>query len=378
MQQGLQGLKETGEDIWSTVKGAVTHPLETVAPQVAGAYDAIKNTIPVLHVYEQARSQGKGVLDSLKAANEQAAKQNQAVDALKARIEEFKKNPTAAQVRLVGDAASAALASWGGEAIGARLMPEAGAAEVSVVPEAETAEPSLFQKITKGKEVAQKPATAALRTGAEGVTTVQPESLRTVLEEPIDRIEGEAKANYRQIDKASGTDFKSLNEKVSNTDNQMRQLTDTEADQALAEKLEASRTGLIDKIAKAKQQALDNGVDPGLLDKADAQFKQAQALRDVESKVFKNPNIVQGNTAMGTPETINVDSAVKALQKLQDSRPYGGSRLEQALGKENANQLLKDIYSAQRAGASAAKIRARIITALKVAGVGYGVHEVLR
>jgi hypothetical protein len=81
---------------------------------------------------------------------------------------------------------------------------------------------------------------------------------------------------------------------------------------------------------------------------------------------------------MGTPETINVDSAVKALQKLQDSRPYGGSRLEQALGKENANQLLKDIYSAQRAGASAAKIRARIITALKVAGVGYGVHEVLR
>jgi hypothetical protein len=70
-------------------------------------------------------------------------------------------------------------------------------------------------------------------------------------------------------------------------------------------------------------------------------------------KVFKNSNIVQGNEKFGTPETVNVDSAVKALQKLQDSDKYGASRLEQALGKDGANNLLNDMYAAQRAGVKA-------------------------
>ena len=233
----------------------------------------------------------------------------------------------------------------------------------------------------KGREVEQAPAQAAMRKGAEGaggVITAQPESLRTLLEKPIDAIDAQAKASYRAIDKASGTDFKVLNEKLINTEFQLRQLTDTAEDSAKETNLMQSRQGLIDKIAAAKQQAIDNGVDPALLDKADAQFKQARALEEVETKVFKNPNIVRGNAAMKTPETVNVDSAVKTLQKLQDNTKYGGSRLEQALGKEQAQALLNDLYSAQRQGVKAMTRQQWATRIAKVVAGGGAGYEILK
>lgn len=219
--------------------------------------------------------------------------------------------------------------------------------------------PDVADQIIKGEKVAQPAADAALRQGASaaskeaGLSTVQPNSLRTVLEDPIDSLETQAKAQYRQIDQAAGTDFKALNDKLSNTEYQIRQLTETEADIAKEAQLEQSRTAIIEKIEAAKHEAIANGVDPEILDEADATFKQANALRDVEAKVFKNSGVVKGNVVHGTPETVNVDAAVKALQKLQDADSFGGSRLEQAFGKAGAKAVLDDMYAAQRAGVKA-------------------------
>lgn len=89
------------------------------------------------------------------------------------------------------------------------------------------------------------------------------------------------------------------------------------------------------------------------LDRADEQFKQAQALKDLQEKVFKNPNIVLGNVGAGSDETVNIDEAVKALQRLQDDTRYGSPRLEQALGKQGAQDLLTNMYAAQKSGMTA-------------------------
>jgi hypothetical protein len=172
--------------------------------------------------------------------------------------------------------------------------------------------------------------------------------------------------------KRPGTDFKALNDKLRNTEYQLRQLTETESDVAQEAKLEASRTAIIDKIEAAKQQAIDNGVSPDLLKQADQKFTQARALADLEAKVFKNPNIVSGNSALGTPETVNVNSAVKALQKLQDTSKFGSSRLEQALGKEGAQNLLKDMYAAQRTGVKALSRQQMAAKIAKWTGIGTG------
>jgi hypothetical protein len=249
------------------------------------------------------------------------------------------------------------------------------AASEAAAPEVATGSvetPGYVKQVIRGEKVAQPQAQAALRTGAETVSgEPSPASLRTSLEKPISDTYASAKNLYRQVDEASGTDFKALNDKLDNTEYQLSLSPDGSPEEA---KWEQSRTNLMNQIADAKQKALDAGVDPDTLKQADAKFTQARALQDLQQKVFKNPNIISGNAAKGTPETINVDAAVKTLQKMQDTTKYGAPRLEQVLGKEPADALLKSLYDAQRTGVKALsrqQLWASIgKNAAKVAGVG--------
>jgi hypothetical protein len=230
-----------------------------------------------------------------------------------------------------------------------------------------------------GEAAAQPDATIALKGAAKNSVAGTDEagamrdliennaSTRTVLEQPIKIAFDDANALYEKIDDAAGTDFKALNEKLSNTEYQIRQLTDTEEDVQKEAALEKSRQGLIDKISAAKEQAIKNGVDPDALDLADKKFTQAQALKDLEAKVFKNSSVVSGNEDFGSPESIDIDSATKQIQKLHDNTKFGSSRLEQALGKGGAEQLLEDMYKAQRYGKSALDKQLFVKRALNIA-----------
>jgi hypothetical protein len=227
------------------------------------------------------------------------------------------------------------------------------------------------KQVVQGQTVAQAPAQEALRTAAQAVTpatSTVPTSLRTALEQPIASVFANAKGLYRAVDQASGVDFKDLNDKLENAEYQIGQSADGSPEEA---KWEQARTNIMDKIADAKQKALNAGVDPQTLDQADAEFTRARALQDLQTKVFKNPNIVEGNSAQGTDETINIDAAIKAIQRLQDTTKYGAPRLEQALGKDAANAFLESLYDAQRTGAKAISRQQLLGTVWKVAkGVG--------
>jgi len=129
---------------------------------------------------------------------------------------------------------------------------------------------TLYGQIKQGEGVAQAPAQSALRSSVQEAAADESvannvaanPSLRTSLEEPIDTFHSQAKTLYRQIDDAAGTDFKALNDKLANTNYQLRQLTETEEDVAKEAALEKSRAAIMDKIGAAKQDALDNGVTP--------------------------------------------------------------------------------------------------------------------
>jgi hypothetical protein len=237
------------------------------------------------------------------------------------------------------------------------------------------------KQVVQGEKVAQGPAQEALRTAAQAVTpasSTAPTSLRTALEQPIATVFANAKGLYRAVDQASGVDFKDLNDKLENAEYQIGQSADGSPEEA---KWEQARTNIMDKIADAKQKALNAGVDPKTLDQADAEFTRARALQDLQTKVFKNPSIVEGNSAQGTDETINVDAAIKAIQRLQDTTKYGAPRLEQALGKDAANAFLESLYDAQRTGAKAVSRQQLLGTVWKVAkGAGYatGIYEVVK
>jgi hypothetical protein len=182
-----QGIQETGQDVWGAIKGLAT----ATPPGVSELHEGIQEAIPSFHAYENARSQGKGVWESIKAANDEMARQQAARDVLRQRIEEFKKNPQVASVRAIGDAAALAASIYAGKAIGA---PEAGTTfdtetgnlvspkvaegvthvynaatgDVEAVPK----QPGIIKQVLQGKKVAQPGAQSAVREAVQtGVNT---------------------------------------------------------------------------------------------------------------------------------------------------------------------------------------------------------------
>ena len=225
---------------------------------------------------------------------------------------------------------------------------------------AETSKPSLAQKVIKGKNVEQEPAQTALKQAAG---TDEP-SLQETLTKPIEDNQAKADALYDEMDK-TGVDVKNLTQKLRNTERKLTQLTDTPEDQALETKLIDSREGLIQKIK-------DSGVSEDQINEADTQFQKTKALSDINSRVFKNPSVVEGDVEHGTPETVNVDSTIKALKKLENTK-YG-NRVEQAFGPDGAKQLFDKLYEAQRMGVHAMKYQTVASWLGKVA-VGAGLVE---
>ena len=125
--------------------------------------------------------------------------------------------------------------------------------------------------------------------------------------------------------------------------------------------------GKMTEYTALKRVALAQGIDPALLESAESNHWKAQAMKEL-SLILKNPDIICGNIKYGTPEFIHIDEMIKALQRMQDDTScayegcstfvhaaHGTSHLEQALGKTGADDLLREIYAAQRLGKAAAK-----------------------
>jgi len=131
---------------------------------------------------------------------------------------------------------------------------------------------------------------------------------------------------------------------------------------------ELINNGQMREYAELRRQALADGVDPATLEHAESLHWQGAALQEL-AKILKNPDIVSGNIKYGTPEYIHVDAIVVALQRMQDDtscidgcstfvhREHGTSHLEQALGKQGADKLLRDMYAAQRLGKKSARVQ---------------------
>ncbi len=124
------------------------------------------------------------------------------------------------------------------------------------------------------------------------------------------------------VDRAAGTDLKSIYDGLDNVEFNIHRAAPGSQDEAL---WEAKRTDLMNQLDDAKASIAQTMGPKGLDLYAQAKnlYTREQALKELQVKVFKNPSIVQGNDVMGTPETVNVDSAVKTLQKMQDNTKYG-------------------------------------------------------
>jgi hypothetical protein len=382
-----QGISKAGSDVAGAVKSipsAVYH-----ANPLIQVNDSIKQSLPILDAYEKTRSGGGSVADAITAANDQADKQNGVGKMLQDRVADFKKNPTQESVRGILDIAALAASIYGGgEAVGGEAATEEGTGELEAstdaASEAETAptannspaegsstpqtptspptasSPGIVQKIKQAvspNEATQPGAQAGMREAA-GIPEGQ--SLRTGID--VETPMKVAKDLYGQIDEAAGTDFKGLYDKLDTAQDAAREAASGSAEEAKAE-LNIKNTQ--DAIDEAKQMAAKQGiqdVDKSLA-KADAKFTEAQANKDLNSKFFNRQGIIKGNTAHGSPETIDVDKGIDALENLDKKNKFGVSRLQQSsLGEDGAFKLKQALYDAQKTGA-------KVLTRNKILGI---------
>ena len=156
----------------------VFHPIDTVESLVKQGlppfqvYDSVKRAYPLIQTYENARSQGQSVWQSIAAANELAGKQDAAHKLVEQTIAEYKKNPTQTTAKLLTQAAGtvALLAAGGTSAATEAEVPAATAAaeETPVAAEAVASKPpGIVQQVLKGEKVAQPGAQAAVRGGVQ-------------------------------------------------------------------------------------------------------------------------------------------------------------------------------------------------------------------
>jgi hypothetical protein len=362
----VTGLGEAAGDVWDAVK-SMANPLNSgLAGATTQAYEHIKEAVPLFQTYENARANGKTVMESLGEANAKAKQIHDAQDVVKQRVDEFKKNPTVATTRAVADAAALAATMWTGEPLEApAASAEAQAAgavthvfdpatgELSPVPK-----PGIIQQVLKGEKVAQPQAEAAVRSGVQASTeaagtadesmanNIQNQPLmkgnETVIDEHLSTLKEREQAAYDKMDEAAGFDVKAEKQQLANDQYKLNQLGNTDADVTQKGNLIESINDSQARIADAEAAMKEAGVDPKA---ADAIHQQRMAGNDFKKALVKN---------ISPDGTVNVNGLLNASKNLRFAK-YG-DRLAQFLGSpEAADSFMADLGKAQELGAHALK-----------------------
>jgi len=256
-----------------------------------------------------------------------------------------------------------------------KLPEEAG----NLVRKAKT--PAIVNQVMKGGEVAQAPAKAALGTAAKTAGGEATPAIRSMMDKSIANLAKTERATYDTINEAAGTDLKDLYDYRTKLQDAIENPANIDREDLLQEKLK----GLDEKITQAESKLKEKIPDKSI-EKAKQLTQKRYAQEELKKRLFNNESVVSGNAAHGAEESINVDAAIREVEKLNKPSRYApeGSptRLEQALGKDGAQQLLKGLYDAQKAGEKAVSARKMLEMGLKLAGglgaVGTGVAAVSR
>lgn len=252
-----------------------------------------------------------------------------------------------------GDVAGAA-GSVAGKAVtaaGAVLLPEAGEEG-----EAASEEPGLIKQISGGKGIEQAPAKAAIRQAASAPEE-QPiiEGNKTVLDQKLSDLNTQRQAAYKQMDDAAGFDLKAEKDTLSNDQYKLKQLGNTEADQSMREKLQASISDSQQRIADAEKTLKDRGIDPKGADKLNQQLMAGKQVKKA---------LVASTKADGS---VDVSGFLNRLKNLRFDK--FGDRPAQFFGKDATDRLMEDLQTAHDQGVRA-MTRQRTFQTIKKAAIG--------
>jgi hypothetical protein len=389
---GSEFAKGAGSEVAGMAESAATH--SGLTGSVRDLLDWGKGTPAIIQAYENARSQGRNVVDAISAANAEAKRQLDARDLFKQRAKEFHANPSKATGRaLVDVAAIIAPMAFKGAALPVEAAESSGTTADAVThvfdPESGTLapitdateplpQPSRITQAIKGSRVAQPGAQAAVRnavrssveaTGAADESTLanienQPllKGNGTILDEHLSNLAENEKAAYKKMDDTASFDVKAEKQQLANDQYKLKQLGNTDTDVTQRGNLIESINDSQQRIADAEAKMKEAGVDPT---EADGIHKQRIAGTDFKKTLVKSTN----------PDgSVNIDSLLNGSKNLRFTK-YG-DRLQQFFGsKEAADNYITQLEQMQKLGAHAVKMQrvAKIIGGLALGG--YGLHK---
>ncbi len=204
----------------------------------------------------------------------------------------------------------------------------------------------LFDSVAKEANVQPKPA----------------QSLNDIAANTAAAIKQKASSLYKSLDQAvGGTRFQTYDEQLSNVKRALRNSAgiDPDADGRLVERINQ----LEDAKSAALNQAKAAGVDPELINDANAAHRQALALEDLNKHLRASMEGLRADVGTAAtkaaPEALNPTKLAPRLNRM-----YGTGRLEQALGDSRANDILEAAETAkQRAKDAAQVLRSRSLPA---------------
>lgn len=172
-----------------------------------------------------------------------------------------------------------------------------------------------------------------------GVAKSAAPSIRKVSEETADAVYAKSKAQYDLLDDATGGRFQRFKDRLDNIRQKLNGLTGTEADTAEEAKLLQAQHETEQAMQEAFEDAKTKGVDPKLVDEANANFKKSQALYDLDSQIKKvvtggRPGVSPANQLDKAQELIDPKKFLTRVNGLYDS-----GRLQDALGVKGADDL---------------------------------------
>jgi hypothetical protein len=205
-------------------------------------------------------------------------------------------------------------------------------------------------------------------------------SIRHTVEQAGDKVHAASKADYKVLDDATNGRFQRFRDKLANGRRQLQNLSGSEEDVQREASILKGQKETEDAMQEAFDDAKAKGVDPKLIDRADANFRKSQALYDLDNAVKKSttgahPDISHPDLLKESPETLDPKKFHSRINALYDS-----GRLQDALGEEGANKLFD--HTLEHSGAYDKIMRNRKLgmigggAALGAAGAGgYVAHK---
>lgn len=185
---------------------------------------------------------------------------------------------------------------------------------------------------------------AAVADDAEVAGPKTPSIYKTV-EEAAGNVLAKSKGQYQTLDAATGGRVQRFTDRLENIRQSLNKLTGTEEDTAKEASLLKAQSETEDGMQEAFEDARVRGVDPKLIDEATGNFKQSQALYDLDTAIQRSTSgkPVGVGEVKGLPETVDPKKLAPRITALWKS-----GRLQQAIGEENTADLMDYVGTAAK------------------------------